>query len=174
MQDWIDRVAHVPVDGKEGTPDVCVIELGGTVGDIESMPFIEALRQFQFRVGAGNFCSVHVSLVPVLGAVGEQKTKPTQHSVAVLRSLGINPHLLACRSAEPLQQSVRDKLVSAARQSHLAPVGILCCHVGSTFGSKLHGSKHAYKSAMRSAQGLGCPSASSGCDSCLSGWHCQM
>lgn len=126
VQDWIDRVAHVPVDGKEGTPDVCVIELGGTVGDIESMPFIEALRQFQFRVGAGNFCSVHVSLVPVLGAVGEQKTKPTQHSVAVLRSLGINPHLLACRSAEPLQQSVRDKLVSGARHCiYLAPFGIL-------------------------------------------------
>lgn len=69
-------------------------------------------RQFQFRVGAGNFCSVHVSLVPVLGVVGEQKTKPTQHSVAVLRSLGINPHLLACRSAEPLEQSVKIKLVS--------------------------------------------------------------
>ena len=129
VQDWIHRVAHIPVDGKEGTPDVCVIELGGTVGDIESMPFIEALRQFQFRVGAGNFCSVHVSLVPVLGAVGEQKTKPTQHSVAVLRSLGINPHLLACRSAEPLQQSVRDKLVSGARQTQLVPSGILCCYV---------------------------------------------
>lgn len=70
-------------------------------------------RQFQFRVGAGNFCSVHVSLVPVLGVVGEQKTKPTQHSVAVLRSLGINPHLLACRSSEPLEQSVKVKLVSA-------------------------------------------------------------
>ena len=53
IQDWIERVAHVPVDGKDGCPDVCVIELGGTVGDIESMPFIEALRQFQFRVGAG-------------------------------------------------------------------------------------------------------------------------
>lgn len=69
-------------------------------------------RQFQFRVGAGNFCSVHVSLVPVLGVVGEQKTKPTQHSVAVLRSLGINPHLLACRSSDPLEQSVKVKLVS--------------------------------------------------------------
>jgi len=63
-------------------------------------------------VGAGNFCSVHVSLVPVLGVVGEQKTKPTQHSVAVLRSLGINPHLLACRSSEPLEQAVKVKLVS--------------------------------------------------------------
>ena len=91
IQDWIERVAHVPVDGKDGCPDVCVIELGGTVGDIESMPFIEALRQFQFRVGAGNMCVIHVSLVPVIGVVGEEKTKPTQHSVATLRSLGLNP-----------------------------------------------------------------------------------
>lgn len=53
IQDWIERVAHTPVDGRDGVPDVCVIELGGTVGDIESMPFIEALRQFQFRVGQG-------------------------------------------------------------------------------------------------------------------------
>ena len=67
--------------------------------------------QFQFRVGPGNFCCVHVSLVPVLGVVGEQKTKPTQHSVAVLRSLGLNPHLLACRSQDPLSPAVRDKLV---------------------------------------------------------------
>ncbi len=61
---------------------------------------------------AGNFCCVHVSLVPVIGVVGEQKTKPTQHSVATLRSLGLNPLLLACRSSEPLQDSVREKLVS--------------------------------------------------------------
>lgn len=110
IQDWIERVAHTPVDGKDGIPDVCVIELGGTVGDIESMPFVEALRQFQFRVGAGNICVVHVSLVPVIGVVGEQKTKPTQHSVATLRSLGLNPHLLACRSSEPLGDSVKEKL----------------------------------------------------------------
>jgi CTP synthase (UTP-ammonia lyase) len=71
-----------------------------------------AVLQFQFRVGPGNFCCVHVSLVPVLGVVGEQKTKPTQHSVAVLRSLGLNPHLLACRSQDPLSPAVRDKLVS--------------------------------------------------------------
>ena len=75
----------------------------------------QALRQFQFRVGACNFCVVHVSLVPVLGAVGEQKTKPTQHSVAVLRSLGLNPALLVCRSSDPLQQSVREKLVRGDR-----------------------------------------------------------
>ena len=110
IQDWIERVAAVPVDGRPGPPDVCVIELGGTVGDIESAPFVEALRQFQFRVGATNFCSVHVSLIPILGVVGEQKTKPTQHSVATLRSLGINPSFLACRCSEPLDDGVRDKL----------------------------------------------------------------
>ena len=110
IQDWIERVAHVPVDGKDGCPDVCVIELGGTVGDIESMPFIEALRQFQFRVGAGNMCVIHVSLVPVIGVVGEEKTKPTQHSVATLRSLGLNPHLLACRSQSPLGDATKEKL----------------------------------------------------------------
>jgi CTP synthase len=74
------------------------------------MPFIEALRQFQFRVGNDNFCLVHVSLVPVLGVVGEQKTKPTQHSVRELRALGLTPHLLACRSAQPLEQATKEKL----------------------------------------------------------------
>jgi CTP synthase len=125
IQDWIQRVAHVPVDGRDGCPDVCVIELGGTVGDIESMPFIEALRQFQFRVGVGNMCVVHVSLVPVIGAVGEQKTKPTQHSVSTLRSLGLNPHLLACRSSEPLGDSVRDKL---AQFCHVPAHQVLTMH----------------------------------------------
>ncbi|XP_065851265.1 uncharacterized protein [Euphorbia lathyris] len=81
IQEWIERVAIIPVDGKEGPADVCVIELGGTIGDIESMPFIEALGQFSYRVGTGNFCLIHVSLVPVINVVGEQKTKPTQHSV---------------------------------------------------------------------------------------------
>jgi CTP synthase len=86
------------VDGKEGPADVCVIELGGTIGDIESMPFIQALGHFSYRVGANNFCLVHVSLVPVLNVVGEQKTKPTQHSVRGLRSQGLSPQILACRS----------------------------------------------------------------------------
>jgi CTP synthase len=62
-QAWIERVAQIPVDGQAGAPDVCMIELGGTVGDIESMVFLEALRQFHFRVGRDNFCHVHVSLV---------------------------------------------------------------------------------------------------------------
>eukprot|EP00850_Spirogloea_muscicola_P001904 SM000007S20864 [mRNA] locus=s7:632755:638736:+ [translate_table: standard] len=110
IQEWIERVAHIPVDGLQGPSEICIIELGGTVGDIESMPFIEALRQFQFRVGKNNFCLVHVSLVPVLGVVGEQKTKPTQHSVRELRALGLTPHLLACRSAQPLEQPTKEKL----------------------------------------------------------------
>jgi CTP synthase len=67
--------------------------------------------QFQFRIGPENMCVVHVSLVPIIGVVGEQKTKPTQHSVQVLRSLGLNPTMLACRCSEPLDESVREKLV---------------------------------------------------------------
>ncbi|XP_059074527.1 uncharacterized protein LOC131027416 isoform X1 [Cryptomeria japonica] len=110
IQEWIERVSLIPVDGSTEPADVCVIELGGTVGDIESMPFIEALRQLSYRVGPGNFCLVHVSLVPVLGVVGEQKTKPTQHSVRELRGLGLTPHLLACRSAQALEENVKDKL----------------------------------------------------------------
>ncbi|XXG61605.1 hypothetical protein AAC387_Pa05g0176 [Persea americana] len=110
IQEWIERVAMIPVDGMEGPADVCVIELGGTIGDIESMPFIEALGQFSYHVGPGNFCLVHVSLVPVLNVVGEQKTKPTQHSVRGLRGLGLTPNILACRSAKPLEENVKEKL----------------------------------------------------------------
>ncbi|EEF47967.1 ctp synthase, putative [Ricinus communis] len=110
IQEWIERVSKVPVDGKEGPADVCVIELGGTIGDIESMPFIEALGQFSYRVGPGNFCLIHVSLVPVINVVGEQKTKPTQHSVRGLRGLGLTPNILACRSSKELDENVKLKL----------------------------------------------------------------
>ncbi|XP_072960135.1 uncharacterized protein [Typha angustifolia] len=110
IQEWIERVAMIPVDGKEGPADVCVIELGGTIGDIESRPFIEALSQFSYRVGPDNFCLVHVSLVPVLNVVGEQKTKPTQHSVQRLRALGLTPSILACRSTKSLEDNVKEKL----------------------------------------------------------------
>ncbi|KAI3745875.1 hypothetical protein L6452_08286 [Arctium lappa] len=71
IQSWIERVATIPMDGKEGSPGVYVIELGGTIEDIESMPYIEALGQFSYCVGAGIFCLIHVSLVPVLNVVGE-------------------------------------------------------------------------------------------------------
>ena len=110
IQDWIERVAHTPADGSDEVPEVCVIELGGTVGDIESAPFVEALRQFQFRVGSNNICFLHVSLIPVIGVVGEQKTKPTQHSVKGLMASGIQPDFLVCRSSEPLLPEVKRKL----------------------------------------------------------------
>lgn len=114
IQDWIDRIASTPVydetTDSTGIADACVIEMGGTVGDIESAPFIEALRQFQFRVGPENFCLIHVSLVPVVGSVGEQKTKPTQATVRDLRGLGLSPDVVACRSAQPLEASIKEKI----------------------------------------------------------------
>ncbi|KAJ2801259.1 CTP synthase ura7 [Coemansia helicoidea] len=110
IQDWVERVGTTPTSEHGRTPDVCIVELGGTVGDIESAPFIEAMRQFQFRVGHDNFCLIHVSLVPVVGAVGEQKTKPTQASVRDLRGLGLSPDILACRSAQPFEDGIREKL----------------------------------------------------------------
>ncbi|KAG6749818.1 CTP synthase [Populus alba x Populus x berolinensis] len=125
IKDWIESVSAIPVDGKDGPADVCVIELGGTVGDIESMPFIEALRQLSFSVGQDNFCLVHVSLIPVLGVVGEQKTKPTQHSVRELRALGLTPHLLACRSAQPLLENTKEKL---SQFCHVPAANILNIH----------------------------------------------
>ncbi|XP_078168921.1 CTP synthase family protein [Carex rostrata] len=125
IQECIERVALVPVDGLEGPADVCVIELGGTIGDIESMPFIEALGQFSYRVGPGNFCLVHVSLVPVLNVVGEQKTKPTQHSVRGLRGLGLTPNILACRSAKVLDDNVKQKLCQFC---HVPVANILTLH----------------------------------------------
>lgn len=112
IQDWIERVAKIPVDGTNTEADVCLIEVGGTVGDIESMVFLEALRQFQFRVGDENFMLMFVSLVPVLGTVGEQKTKPTQHGVKELRSLGLVPKVIFCRSSECLQESTKNKISS--------------------------------------------------------------
>ena len=82
----------------------------GTIGDIESMPFVEALRQLQLRVRPENFCLVHVSMVPVAGDTEEQKTKPTQHSVKELRSLGLAPDFIVCRARNPVHQSAREKI----------------------------------------------------------------
>ena len=125
IQEWIERVADKSSDGSSKTPDACVIELGGTVGDIESAPFIEALRQFQFRVGKENICFVHVSLVPVMGPVGEQKTKPTQHTVKELRGLGIIPDILVCRSENPLDYETREKLAAFC---HVSPEAVVSAH----------------------------------------------
>lgn len=125
VQDWIEDVAARPADGGNEAPDACIIELGGTVGDIESAPYVEALRQFQFRVGRENVTFVHVSLVPVMGPVGEQKTKPTQHTVKELRGLGISPDILVCRSSAPLNDETRNKLAAFC---HVQPDAVMSTH----------------------------------------------
>jgi CTP synthase len=91
-------------------PDVIITEIGGTVGDIESQPFLEAARQVRHEVGRDNVFYVHVSLVPYLGPSGELKTKPTQHSVATLRSIGIQPDAVVCRSDRALPASIKNKI----------------------------------------------------------------
>ena len=90
--------------------DVVITEVGGTVGDIEILPFLEAIRQFRLDVGRNNVCYVHVTLVPFIGPSGEQKTKPTQHSVTELRSRGIQPDVIVCRSEQPLSDSLKRKI----------------------------------------------------------------
>jgi CTP synthase len=108
IQEWIARVASIPVEDSKTIPDVCIIELGGTVGDIESMVFLEALRQLRFSNGKDNLCHVHISLVPIIG--DEPKSKPTQHSMKDLRSAGLSPDLIVCRSKTPVPRSVVSKI----------------------------------------------------------------
>ncbi len=95
---------------KTGEYDVIITEIGGTVGDIESLPFLEAMRQFMYAQGKRNAISVHVTLVPYIKAAGEIKTKPTQHSVKTLLEIGIQPDILVCRSEAPLTREVREKI----------------------------------------------------------------
>ena len=90
--------------------DVVITEIGGTVGDIESQPFLEAIRQFRREVGPENVVYLHVTLVPFIDTAGELKTKPTQHSVNELRRIGIHPDVLVCRSTEPLPRDIREKI----------------------------------------------------------------
>src|SRR3954470_12652889 len=90
--------------------DVLMVEVGGTVGDIESLPFLEAIRQLRLEGGFGNALSVHVTLVPYIGAAGELKTKPTQHSVMKMREIGIQPEILLCRSERPIESALRKKI----------------------------------------------------------------
>ena len=90
--------------------DVVIVEVGGTVGDIEILPFLEAIRQLRLDVGRENVCFVHVTFVPYIAPTGEQKTKPTQHSVTVLRSYGIQPDAIVCRSDRPLPPDLKSKI----------------------------------------------------------------
>jgi len=101
------RVAGI---GKETGADIVIVEVGGTVGDIESQPFLEALRQLRNEVGRENVYFIHVTWLPYIGATGEIKTKPTQHSVAALRSIGISPNMIIARSDYPIDRDLCDKI----------------------------------------------------------------
>ncbi|HHX28788.1 MAG: CTP synthase [Bacillota bacterium] len=94
----------------ESGADIIVVEIGGTVGDIEGLPFLEAIRQIRFDVGRENTVYVHLTLIPYLSSSGEQKSKPTQHSVAELRSIGISPDIIICRSTMPMSVDMRAKI----------------------------------------------------------------
>ncbi len=96
--------------GKTNKYDVVITEIGGTVGDIESLPFLESMRQLMVELGRDNALSIHVTLVPYLAAAGEVKTKPTQHSVKALLELGIQPNMLVCRSDDPLDDGIKSKI----------------------------------------------------------------
>lgn len=119
LGDTVQVIPHVTNEIKERVlraserkprPDVVLVEVGGTVGDIESLPFLEAIRQLRSDQGRDNCLFIHVTLVPYVRAAGELKTKPTQHSVKELRSLGIQPDIIVCRSEMPLEQDIREKI----------------------------------------------------------------
>jgi CTP synthase len=102
-----DRIYRV---GKSGQTDIVITEIGGTVGDIESLPFLEAIRQVATEVGRENVLYIHVTLIPYLSKSGEMKTKPTQHSVKELRSIGIQPDIIVCRTEQPLSADMKEKI----------------------------------------------------------------
>lgn len=104
-----DEIQRKIRQGAEGA-DIALVEIGGTVGDIESLPFLEAIRQMRIELGASQVLFIHLTLVPYIQAAGEIKTKPTQHSVKDLRSIGIQPDILVCRSTHPIPDSARKKI----------------------------------------------------------------
>jgi CTP synthase len=116
-----DRVIRA---GREAQSDVVITEIGGTVGDIESLPFLEAIRQMKNDIGRDNVMYIHVTLIPYIKAAGEVKTKPTQHSVKELRSLGIQPHVIVCRTEYSLTEEMKRKI---ALFCDIDPAGVIEC-----------------------------------------------
>ena len=95
---------------RSGAPDVVIVEVGGTVGDIEGLPFLEAIRQMRRNAGRENVLYMHLTLLPQVTTTSEMKTKPTQHSVKELRSIGINPDVILCRSDQPVGEDIISKI----------------------------------------------------------------
>ena len=127
ITDDIKARVHDATDGV----DVAIIEIGGTVGDIESLPFLEAIRQLKIEAGPQNALSMHVTLVPYIETAGELKTKPTQHSVKEMREIGIQPDILICRTKAPLNQSVKDKIAlfsNVAVEAVISAIDVSCIY----------------------------------------------
>jgi CTP synthase len=101
---------NIRILGETGDYDIVITEIGGTVGDIESLPFVEAVRQFRWEIGSSNSLVIHLTLIPFLAAAGELKTKPTQHSVKMLLEYGIQPDILVCRTEHHINQEIRKKI----------------------------------------------------------------
>jgi CTP synthase len=123
IKERIGRVA------RDGDPDVVIVEVGGTVGDIESLPFLEAIRQMRKDIGRSNVLYVHVTLMPALAATGELKTKPTQHSVKELRGIGIQPDVIVLRSDHPVSDEIREKI---ALFTDVAPEAVIPAETAET------------------------------------------
>jgi len=119
-----DEIKNRLKEAAKDNPDFLIAEIGGTVGDIESLPFLEAIRQFKVEAGFGNTVSIHVTLIPYLNCSGELKTKPSQHSVNTLRSIGIQPDILVCRSSKSVPQTERAKL---ALFTNVPPEAVIEC-----------------------------------------------
>jgi len=102
--------SKIEIVGKQNDSDIVITEIGGTVGDIEGQPFLEAIRQFKNDAGKENVLYIHVTLVPYLEAAGELKTKPTQYSVKELRSIGIQPDIIVTRTSHPISQELKEKI----------------------------------------------------------------
>ncbi len=119
------------VDSMAQRPDVAIIEIGGTVGDIESLPFLEAVRQLKIEAGTGNALSMHVTLVPYIETAGELKTKPTQHSVKEMLSIGIQPDILICRTKSPLNDETKGKISlfsNVAIEAVISAIDVSCIY----------------------------------------------
>jgi CTP synthase len=121
IQEFIAKGARV---GQPDQAQVAIVEVGGTVGDIESLPFLEAIRQLSLKVGRRNTCFVHLTLVPFIPSAGELKTKPTQHSVQKLREIGIQPDALLCRADRPIPEEEKDKISLFSNVSREAVISV--------------------------------------------------
>ncbi len=137
--------------------DIVIIEIGGTIGDIESLPFIEAIRQLRLEMGALNLISIHVSLVPYIKTAGEVKTKPTQHSVNKLREIGIQPDFLVCRTERKLSQSIKEKIGMFCNVGYDRVIE--CRDVPSIYEVPLALEKDHFSGKVVQALGITCPDA---------------